>query len=284
LHLVVNSLYSNKEIFLRELVSNASDALDKLRFRAVSEKDLIEGDELLKISIEPDEAAGTLTIRDNGVGMTEQELIDQLGTIARSGTKEFTQKLKEAAVAKDTGTQLIGQFGVGFYSAFLVADRVEVISKAAGSAEAFCWKSEAKESFTVEPAERETRGTTIILHLKEDQKDYAKPYRIRDAIRRHSDYVAHPIELLTKSAKEGSEGEGTTDEKSEIINQANALWQRSPKDVTGEQYAEFYKHLAHDWEDPLAHRHFKVEGTQMFAGIVFIPETVRADLLDPRGE
>jgi molecular chaperone HtpG len=284
LHLVVNSLYSNKEIFLRELVSNASDALDKLRFRAVSDKELISGDEGLKIVIEPDEAAGTLTIRDNGIGMTEQELIDQLGTIARSGTKEFTEKLKEAAAAKDSGTQLIGQFGVGFYSAFLVADRVEVISKAAGQTAAFRWESQAKDSFTVEPAERESRGTTIVLHLKEDQKDYAKPYRIKDVIRRHSDYVAHPIELLTKSAKGDKEGEAETEEKSEVINQANALWQRSPKDVTKEQYAEFYKHLAHDWEDPLAYKHFKVEGTQMFAGIVFIPETVRADLLDPRGE
>lgn len=287
LHLVVNSLYSNKEIFLRELVSNASDALDKLRFRALSEQDLLGENEELKITITPDEKAGTLTISDNGIGMTEAELIDQLGTIARSGTKEFTQKLKEAAQAKESGTQLIGQFGVGFYSAFLVADRVEVVSRAAGSDTAYRWESEAKDSFTVEKAEREGRGTTLILHLKEDQKEYARPYRIKDVIQRHSDYVAHPIELLTRVPKkaEGEEkAQEELEEKREVINQASALWQRSPKDVTPEQYEEFYKHLAHDWEKPLAFKHFKVEGTQMFSGIVFIPETVRADLLDPRGD
>ncbi len=288
LNLVVNSLYSNKEIFLRELVSNASDALDKLRFRALSDKELLGSDESLKITISSDEEAGTLTISDNGIGMTEQDLIDQLGTIARSGTKEFTEQLKAAAEARESGTQLIGQFGVGFYSAFLVADRVEVISRAAGSEAAFKWESEAKDSFTVEPAVRDGRGTTLILHLKEDQKEYAGPYRIKDVIRRHSDYVAHPIELVTRAhrKKEGEDasGEGELEEKKEVINQASALWQRSPKDIEDEQYEEFYKHLAHDWEKPLAWKHFKVEGTQMFSGIVFLPETVRADLLDPRGD
>lgn len=285
LHLVVHSLYSNKEIFLRELVSNASDALDKLRFRAVSEKELLSADESLKIQITPDAKAGTLTISDNGIGMAEQDLIEQLGTIARSGTKEFAEKLKEAARAKDENTGLIGQFGVGFYSAFLVADRVEVISKAAGQEQAYRWESDAKDSFTITPAEREGRGTTLILHLKEDAKEYAGAYRIKDVIRRHSDYVAHPIELITRDLKEAEgENEGTEEVKTEVINQASALWQRSPKEVTQEQYDEFYKHLAHDWEKPLAHKHFKVEGTQMFSGIVFLPETVRADLLDPRGE
>lgn len=287
LHLVVNSLYSNKEIFLRELVSNASDALDKLRFRALSEKELLGENEELKITITPDEEAGTLTIADNGIGMTEQELIDQLGTIARSGTKEFTQKLKEAAQAKESSTQLIGQFGVGFYSAFLVADRVEVVSRAAGSDIAHRWESEAKDSFTVEKDKRETHGTTLVLHLKEDQKEYAKPYRIKEVIRRHSDYVAHPIELLTHVPKKTEDEEKSSEEleeKREVVNQANALWQRSSKDVTDEQYEEFYKHLAHDLEKPLAWKHFKVEGTQMFSGIVFLPETVRADLLDPRGD
>lgn len=288
LNLVVNSLYSNKEIFLRELVSNASDALDKLRFRALSDQDLLGAEEQLKITISPDEKAGTLTISDNGIGMTQEDLVDQLGTIARSGTKEFTEKLKVAAEAKESGTQLIGQFGVGFYSAFLVADRVEVISKAAGSDAAFKWASEAKDSFTVEPAEREGRGTTLILHLKEDQKEYASPYRIKDVIRRHSDYVAHPIELLTRAVKkkDGEEdaSDGELEEKTEVINQASALWQRAAKDISDEQYEEFYKHLAHDWEKPLAWKHFKVEGTQMFSGIVFLPETVRADLLDPRGD
>ncbi len=291
LSLVVNSLYSHKEIFLRELVSNASDALDKLRFRALSDKDLLGDDQELKIRIIPNEKDNTLTIVDNGIGMTEQDLIDQLGTIARSGTKEFTKKLEEAASAKEKGTQLIGQFGVGFYSAFLVADRVEVISKAAGSDEAFRWESDAKEAFTVEPAERDGRGTTLILHLKEDKKEFTGTYRIEDIIRRHSDYVGHPIELeslVAKAPEEGAEESDTPPEKTElkveVINQANALWQRNPQDVTDEQYEEFYKHLAHDWEKPLCWKHFKIEGTLMFSGILFLPETVRADLLDPRGD
>lgn len=286
LSLVVNSLYSNKEIFLRELVSNASDALDKLRFRAISEKELLAGDEQLKIRIIPNSEAGTLTISDNGIGMSEEELIANLGTIARSGTKEFTEKLKVAADAQAKSTQLIGQFGVGFYSAYLVADQVEVISRAAGSDQAFRWASEAKDGFTVEPAERESRGTTIILHLKEEQKEFGDVYRIKDVIRRHSDYVGHPIELETTVVRSPKEGEEKTSPelKVEVINQANALWQRSPKDVTPEQYQEFYKHLAHDWEEPLCWKHFKIEGTQMFSGIVFLPSTVRADLLDPRGD
>ena len=292
LSLVVNSLYSNKEIFLRELVSNASDALDKLRFLALSDKSLLDEDVQLKIQIIPNEEANTLTIVDNGIGMSQQDLIDQLGTIARSGTKEFTEKLQAAAEAKNSDTRLIGQFGVGFYSAFLVADRVEVISKAAGSDEAFRWESDAKEAFTVEPATREGQGTTLILHLKEDKKEFSGAYRIQDIIRRHSDYVAHPIELVTQvkpetADKDGEEGnaESTkTETKTEVINQASALWQRSPKDVSAEQYEEFYKHLAHDWEKPLAHKHFRVEGVQMFSGIVFLPESARADLLDPRGE
>lgn len=287
LSLVVNSLYSNKEIFLRELVSNASDALDKLRFRALSDKTLLGDDSELKICISPDAEKNTLTISDNGIGMTRDELIANLGTIARSGTKEFSEMLKEAAAQKEENTQLIGQFGVGFYSAYLVADRVEVISRAAGSDEAFRWESEAKDGFTVEPAERDSRGTTLILHLKEEQKEFTGAYRIRDVIQRHSDYVGHPIELThleTPPPAEGEETPGEPELKTEVINQASALWQRSPKDVTEEQYVEFYKHLAHDWEKPLVWKHFKIEGTQMFSGIVFLPETVRADLLDPRGD
>lgn len=277
LHLVVHSLYSNKEIFLRELVSNASDALDKLRFRAVTEKDLLGPDEILKIRLIPDEKAGTLTVSDNGIGMTREELIQHLGTIARSGTREFVEHLQQAAEAKESGTPLIGQFGVGFYSAFLVADRVEVISRAAGSQEAFRWESDAKDSFTIESAERTERGTTVILHLKEDQRQFAQPHILREVIRKHSDYVGHPIELeIPDEAKQ--------DNAKEIVNQARALWQRSPNEVTADQYKEFYKHLTRDWGDPLAWRHFHVEGTQMFSGIVFLPETVRGELIDPRAQ
>jgi molecular chaperone HtpG len=215
--------------------------------------------------------------------MTEQELIENLGTIARSGTREFSQMIAQAAEAKESGTQLIGQFGVGFYSAYLVADRVTVVSRAAGSDQAYCWESDAKESFTIVPAEREARGTTIVLHLKPDQKDFAQTYRLKEVIRRHSDYVGHPIELeVEQTVGEGDEKK--TEKVWELVNQANALWQRPAKEVELEQYQEFYKHLSHDWEDPLAHRHFRIEGTQMFTGIVFLPKTARADLLDPRGE
>lgn len=293
LSLVVNSLYSEKEIFLRELVSNASDAIDKLRFNALSDPSLV-GDETLQISLQPDEKAGTLTISDNGIGMTEQELIDNLGTIARSGTKEFAAQLAQAAQAKESGSRLIGQFGVGFYSAYLVAERVEVVSQAAGSDTAFRWESDASDGFSIEEAERpEGRGTTLRLHLKEEQKEYARPFRIREVIRRHSDYVSHPIELRywdTPSPPQNETGEGEAGEapepelKAEVINQASALWQRSPSEVEAEKYDEFYQHLAHDWEKPLAYKHFRIEGTQMFSGIVFLPQTARADLLDPRGE
>jgi molecular chaperone HtpG len=276
LHLVVHSLYSNKEIFLRELVSNASDAIDKLRFRALSEPNLL-GDERLGIRLLPDEAAGTLTIADNGVGMSEREMVENLGTIARSGTREFVENMKQAAAAKQAGqSQLIGQFGVGFYSAFLVADRVEVISRAAGSEQAHIWSSDAGDSFTIGPAERAERGTTIVLHLKEDQKQYAKAFTLREVIRKHSDYVGHPIELVTKD-KDG-------EEKDEVINQASALWQRPSSEVTAEQYNEFYKHLAHAWEDPLAHKHFHIEGTLLFSGIVFLPKSPTRELFDPRLE
>jgi molecular chaperone HtpG len=282
LSLVVNSLYSNKEIFLRELVSNASDALDKLRFKALSEKDLLSSGEELRIVLSIDEASGTISISDNGIGMSEQELIENLGTIARSGTREFSKLVQQAAEAQKSGTNLIGQFGVGFYSAYLVADRVQVTSQAAGSSQAYRWESEAKDTFTVSEATRGARGTTVILTLKDDQKEYLKPYRIKEVIRRHSDYVSHPIVLSYREKKAGSEDEWES--KQETINQASALWQRNPKEVEAEQYKEFYKHLAHDWEEPLSYKHFKVEGTQMFSGIVFLPQTARADLLDPRGE
>lgn len=284
LSLVVNSLYSNKEIFLRELVSNASDALDKLRFEALSQKDLLGPGEELGITISLDEENSTLSVSDNGIGMTQQELIDNLGTIARSGTREFSKVIQAAVEAKNSGTQLIGQFGVGFYSAYLVADRVAVISQAASSQEGYRWESEAKDGFTITPQDRGARGTTIILYLKDEYKEYAKPYRIKEVIRRHSDYVSHPITLSYRQKKTPDDSDTEFEQKTEVINQASALWQRNPKDITVEQYEEFYKHLAHDWEKPLAFKHFKVEGTQMFAGIVFLPETARADLLDPRGD
>jgi molecular chaperone HtpG len=278
LHLVVNSLYSHKEVFLRELVSNASDALDKRRFESVTHPELNAGGDL-KIQISADPAHSTLTISDNGIGMNAAELEQNLGTIARSGTREFLNKIAKAREASDQGLQLIGQFGVGFYSAYLVADRVDVITRRAGEEAAHRWSSDAQESFTIEPATRAEAGTTLVLHVKEDQKEFLNPGRLRELVRRYSDYIGHPIEIGTppKEVKEGETGELAF----ERVNQASALWQRSPSEVTEEQYTEFYKHLTHDYEAPLGHRHFKVEGTQLFAGLLFLPKRAPFDLYDP---
>jgi molecular chaperone HtpG len=275
LHLVVNSLYSHKEVFLRELVSNASDALDKRRFEALTHPELASASEL-KIQISADPVASTLTISDNGIGMTAAELEQNLGTIARSGTREFLNKVTKAKEAGDQGLQLIGQFGVGFYSAYLVADRVDVITRHAGEEAAYRWSSDAQEAFTIEPATRPEVGTTLVLHLKEEQKEFLSEGRLRDLVRRYSDYIGHPIELGV-TPKEGESKEPIF----ERINQASALWQRTPSDVTEEQYSEFYRHLTHDYEPPLAHRHFKVEGTQLFAGLLFLPKRAPFDLYDP---
>ncbi len=279
LHLVVNSLYSHKEVFLRELVSNASDALDKRRFEAVTHPEMATESDL-KIQLSADSAAGTLTISDNGIGMNAAELELNLGTIARSGTREFLDKMQKAREASDQGLQLIGQFGVGFYSAYLVADRVDVITRRAGETAAYRWSSDAQSSFTIEPSERAEAGTTLVLHIKDDQKEFLSASRLRELVRRYSDYIGHPIEIAVppKPAKEG-EPEGVT--TYERINQASALWQRPASEVTEEQYTEFYKHQTHDFEAPLAHRHFKVEGTQEFAGLLFLPKRAPFDLYDP---
>ena len=266
LHLVIHSLYSHKEIFLRELVSNASDALDRLRFRAVTEPDLLEGDTALAIRIRTDRDRGTLIIEDTGAGMTEEELVRDLGTVARSGSKAFLEQLAQRG-QKDA--RLIGQFGVGFYSAYLVADRVEVLSRAAGPGQiGHLWVSEAKDTFTVAPAERAARGTSITLHLREDQKEFLDEWRLRDLVTRYSDYVSHPIQLLVQT---GSGAEAKSEY--ETINRASALWQRPKGEITEEQHGEFYRHLAHapEGEAPLARAHFKVEGTQEFSGLLYVP-------------
>jgi molecular chaperone HtpG len=265
LSLVINSLYSNKEIFLRELLSNASDALDKERFLSLTGQS--PGTEPLRIRLIPDEAAGTLTIDDNGVGMDEAELVKNLGTIAHSGSREFLSSLKEK---KDV--TLIGQFGVGFYSAYLVADKVTVVSKKRGTDKAFTWESEGKSGFSTGPAERDDRGTAVTLHLKEEHKEYLSPHRLRTLVSRYSDYVGYPIELATKKDDQVA---------FERINQASALWQRRAAEITDEQYQEFYKHLTHDWEPYLGKKHFKVEGTQEFTGLVFVPKRPPFDLFSP---
>ena len=271
LSLVINSLYSNKEIFLRELLSNASDALDKQRFVMVTQPDAGSPDDLeIRLSLDTD--AGTIAIADNGIGMTGEELVKNLGTIAHSGSRQFLQQLKEG---KDVN--LIGQFGVGFYSAYLVADKVTVLSRAEDSETAHKWESDAKSTFTVTPASRFERGTTVVLHLKDDQKEYASKWRVRELVRRYSDYIGYPIKMEEEKTVDSGEGEGDDAEKKtekvwEAVNQARALWQRATKDITDEQYEEFYKHLTHDWEGPLARKHFHIEGTFLFTGLLFVPK------------
>ena len=283
LSLVINSLYSNKEIFLRELISNASDALDKLRFRAITEPALLEGEPQLVIRLRPDKERGVLVIEDTGVGMSEAELIENLGTVARSGSQAFLAKLEESA-KKDVS--IIGQFGVGFYSAYLVADRVEVISRAAGSDKAFRWSSDGKDRFTVAFDERKARGTAIELHLKDDQKQLLDPWALRDLVRRYSDYIAYPIELETTEVEgDGGQPQGDaakTETKRERINKGAALWQRPKSEITDEQYEELYRHLTHDFEAPLARAHFRAEGTVEFVGLLWLPKRAPFDLDDPR--
>ncbi len=271
LRLVIHSLYSNREIFLRELISNASDALDKRRFSALQAPELLQPEETLKVRLIPDKAAGTLTLWDNGIGMGEEELKQSLGTIAWSGSREFLKKLDpKSAEARDV-PQLIGQFGVGFYSAFLVADRVQVVSRAAGAKSAFRWESTGEDGFSIEPVEREAVGTSVILFLKQEALEYLDPYRLRQLVERYSDYLSYPIELL----------KAETSDDFEPINRGTALWQRSPKEVTKEQYEELYKHLTHDWEAPLGQRHFHIEGTQLFTGLVYVPSRAQFDLFEP---
>lgn len=275
LSLVVNSLYTHKEVFLRELISNASDALDHLSFRALTDPSLLGDEKALKIEIVPDAEARTLTIRDTGAGMSHDDLVKNLGTIAHSGTKKL---LESMSGDQRRDLPLIGQFGVGFYSAFLVADRVTVTSRAAGASEAFRWESNAEGGFTVEPAERATRGTDVTLHLKKDEDDFLRDWTLRDLVRRYSDFVRHPI-FLEVMRRSDDEKDATPAKDWERVNQANALWVRPKSEITKEQYEEFYKHLTHDWEPPLAYSHFKVEGVQEMTGMLFIPKKTPMEFL-----
>ena len=274
LALVVHSLYSHREVFLRELVSNASDALDQLNLRALTEAGLLEGDTELRIEILTDKQAGTLTIRDNGIGMSREELVENLGTIARSGTKRLLQSLTPEQ-KKDVA--LIGQFGVGFYSAFLVAETVTVTSRRAGAGEAWSWESQAKHDFEVRPAERAGRGTDVTLHLKDDAREYLDEWPIREIVRKYSDYVRWPIRLQV----ERDDGQARKTEW-QTLNAARALWTRPKAEVTREQYVEFYKHTSHDWQEPLAWTHFKVEGAHELTGLLFLPAKAPIDLLEKR--
>ncbi len=270
LDLVINSLYSNREIFLRELISNASDAIEKLRFNALSNEDLYEGDSDLAIDIDCDEKARTITIRDNGIGMSREEVITNLGTIAKSGTKEFFGSLSGDA---RSDSQLIGQFGVGFYAAFIVADRVVVSTRRAGApkGQGVRWSSEGQGEFTVEEDGRAARGTEIVLHLKEDASEYADAWRLRGLIKKYSDHISTSIRMPET-------GEDKTGR--ETVNTATALWLRSKQEVTDDDYKAFYKHVAHDFDDPLAWVHSKVEGKLEYTTLFYIPSRAPFDLFD----
>ncbi|CAI0904302.1 High temperature protein G [Serratia proteamaculans] len=270
LHLMIHSLYSNKEIFLRELISNASDAADKLRFRALSTPELYEGDGELRVRLSFDKDQRTLTIADNGIGMNREEVIENLGTIAKSGTKAFLESIGSDQ-AKDS--QLIGQFGVGFYSAFIVADKVTVRTRAAGAAadQGVFWESVGEGDYTIADVSKEDRGTEITLHLREGEDEYLDAWRLRSVIGKYSDHIALPVEIESKNEEDGT----VTWEK---INKAQALWTRSKADVTDEEYKEFYKHIAHDFTDPLSWSHNRVEGKQEYTSLLYIPAQAPWDM------
>lgn len=270
LHLMIHSLYSNKEIFLRELISNASDAADKLRFRALSKPELYEGDGELHVRLAFDKEKRTLTLSDNGIGMTRDEVIDNLGTIAKSGTKAFLQSVGSEQ-AKDS--QLIGQFGVGFYSAFIVADKVTVRTRAAGASkdEGVFWESAGEGEYTLADIEKADRGTEITLHLREDQDEFLDDWRVRSIISKYSDHIALPVEVETRN----EEDDTVTWEQ---INKAQALWTRGKSEVTDEEYTEFYKHISHDFSDPLSWSHNRVEGKQEYTSLLYIPSQAPWDM------
>src|SRR5918992_2044523 len=278
LKLMVHSLYSNKEIFLRELISNASDAADKLRFEALTDKALYESDPELKIRATFDKQARTITVSDNGIGMSREEVVSNIGTIARSGTREFLDKLS-GDTAKDA--HLIGQFGVGFYSSFIVADKVTVVTRRAGLTpeHGVKWESDGGGEYTIEMVERPQRGTEATLHLREGEDELLSGFRLRSIVRKYSDHIALPI-LMKKEEWDKDKGENRVTDEDETVNQAGALWARPKNDITEEQYHEFYKHVAHDFEPPLAYTHNKVEGTKEYTQLLYIPARAPFDLWD----
>ncbi len=280
LHLMIHSLYSNKEIFLRELISNASDASDKLRFEALSNDGLYEGNSDLSIRIAFDKDAKTITISDNGIGMSREEVQEHIGTIAKSGTKQFFEKLT-GDEAKDS--ELIGQFGVGFYASFIVADKVTLVTRKAGSEEAVMWESAGEGEYTLETVEKVGRGTDVILHLKDAETEFLDSYRLRGIITKFSDHISLPI-IMDKEipAEKDEEGNETVPAKieDETVNSASALWTRSKEDLSDEDYNEFYKHVGHDFQDPLTHVHSKVEGTNEYTMLLYVPARAPFDMWD----
>jgi len=285
LDLVIHSLYSNKEIFLRELISNASDAIDKVRFESHSNMDLLEGNADWKIKLHADKDAGTITISDNGIGMNLDEVADNIGTIAKSGTRNFVESLKAQNLSDNP--ELIGQFGVGFYASFMVADKVVLTTRKAGEKQFGCrWESTGDGSYTIEECEKETRGTEIVLHMKDDMKEYLDEWRIRSIIKKYSDYVQYPVVMdVTRSEpvkdQDGKaiEGGGTIDKTvEETLNSMKAIWTRAKSEISTEEYEEFYKHISHDYDKPLSTIHYSAEGVTEFKAIVYIPSHKPFDL------
>ncbi|ARP78584.1 molecular chaperone HtpG [Bordetella genomosp. 6] len=278
LHLMIHSLYSNKEIFLRELVSNASDACDKLRFEAIDQPALLEGDGELAIRVDYDKAARTITISDNGIGLSRDEAVANLGTIARSGTREFFSQLTGD---KQKDAQLIGQFGVGFYASFIVADKVTVLSRRAGLAanEAIRWESDGQGEFSIAPAEKAGRGTDVTLHLRADEDELLNGWKLREILRRYSDHISLPVRMA-KEDWDAEKGEQVKGDELETVNQANALWTRNKSDITDEQYREFYKTVSHDYDDPLAWTHNRVEGRSEYTQLLYVPKHAPFDMWD----
>ena len=282
LNLVIRSLYSNKEIFLRELISNASDAAEKLRFEALTDDALYENDPNLRIRISLDKERRTVTISDNGIGMSRQEVAEMIGTIASSGTRKF---LESMSGDQTEDSQLIGQFGVGFYSAFIVADKVTLETRRAGlgSEHGVRWESTGEGDYTIETEEKLDRGTRITLHLREDEAEFAEAFRLRGIISKFSDHLSIPVEMLEEvytGSEEGEEQEEKKEPEWEQVNKGTALWMRSKSDITEEEYSEFYKHIGHDFEDPLAHVHNRVEGTNEYSSLLYIPGRAPFDLWD----
>ncbi|MFI0413988.1 MAG: molecular chaperone HtpG [Candidatus Thiodiazotropha sp.] len=277
LNLVIRSLYSNKEIFLRELVSNASDAAEKLRFETLTDEALFEEDPELKVRVTLDKEAGTVTISDNGIGMSRQEVAETIGTIASSGTRKFFEAMS-GDQTKDS--ELIGQFGVGFYSAFIVADKVTLLTRRAGLGQehGVRWESDGEGSFTIENVDKATRGTDVVLHLREDEKEFLESYRLRSIISKFSDHITIPVEMEKEHYGEDEEKPETAE--FERVNKGTALWMRNRSDISEEEYHEFYKHVSHDFENPLTHVHNKVEGNNEYTALLYIPQRAPFDLWD----
>ena len=293
LKLIINSLYSHPEIFLRELISNASDAIDKIRFKSQTEPGILGNDTEFKIKIIPDRKNRTIIVEDNGIGMTYDEVVENIGTIAQSGTKAFIDAVEEAKKKGGLLPELIGQFGVGFYSSFIVAEKVTLITRAAGSETGVKWESSGDGSYTVEETAKESRGTQVILKLKErgeDEPDYTDEWTIRGIVKRHSDFVSYPIVMDVERTEPIPEHEIIKDKdgkpigsttrtvtREETLNSMKAIWTKSKSEVTEEEYNEFYKHISHDWDDPLAHLHIRFEGTTEYNALLYIPSRLPFD-------